>query len=66
MINEIQLMDWYFAFRQTCILNEFNRFYKIGRFSGSGGYASIKKAKRMSDKKDFAVKIFNKKIIDKL
>ncbi len=61
--DENVIREWYQKLKRYCILTKFRRFFKSIRVLGEGNFAKVFLVERISDKKRFAVKVFNKRLI---
>ena len=54
---------WYEHFKDYCILTNFRDHFTSVKVLGKGSFAKVFKVIRNCDQKEFAVKVFNKKLI---
>lgn len=54
---------WYDDLKRYCILSKFREIYTIKDMIGKGNFAKVYVSSRNADKKNFAAKIFDKKLI---
>lgn len=59
------IQDWFEILKKYCILCKFREFFTFKALLGRGSFASVYVTTRNSDGKDFAVKVFEKKSIEK-
>ena len=57
------VQQWFDSLKRYCILSKFREVYQIKNVIGKGNFAKVYITTRVSDHKDFAVKIFDKKLI---
>lgn len=55
--------DWFEELKSICVLSRFRVYFKSICVLGKGNFAKVFKVSRLSDKKNFAVKVFDKKLI---
>ena len=61
--NEKIIKKWYNELKKFCILTKFRCFFTSKKVLGKGSYAKVFLVERIKDKKEFAVKVFSKKMI---
>ena len=61
--NEDIIRNWFNKLKQYCILTKFRCYFKSKQVIGQGNFAKVFLVERFSDKKEFAVKVFNKREI---
>lgn len=61
--DENIIREWYEMLKKYCIMTKFRCYFKTKKVIGKGNFAKVFLVERFSDKKEFAVKVFNKKII---
>lgn len=61
--NEAMANEWHDALKRHCILTKFKLYYETIRVIGKGNFAKVFLVARKSDKKQFAVKVFDKSVI---
>lgn len=54
---------WYEALKFYCVLTKFRNYFESIKVLGQGAFAKVFLVSRLSDKKEFAVKVFNKAAI---
>lgn len=54
---------WYEILKRQCILTKFKNYFSSIKVIGKGNFAKVFLVERKSDKKHFAVKVFNKNVI---
>lgn len=59
------MLIWYENLKHVAIQQYFDQNYKISRSLGSGAFATVYKCTRLADNKEFAVKVFDKSVINK-
>ena len=57
------LQDWFTSLKAYCILSKFRETYVVGRTIGKGNFAKVLACVKAQTKEEFAVKIFDKKLI---
>lgn len=57
------VLDWYDLLKKYCVLSKFREIYKIQNLIGKGNFAKVYVTKKLESQKDYAVKIFDKKLI---
>lgn len=57
------IMDWFCLLKKYCVMSKFREMYKIQNMIGKGNFAKVFITTRLEDQKQFAVKIFDKKLI---
>lgn len=57
------IMDWFSLLKKYCVMSKFRELYKIQNMIGKGNFAKVYVTTRIEDQKQFAVKIFDKKLI---
>lgn len=57
------VQQWFDSLKRYCVLSKFREVYQIKNVIGKGNFAKVYITTRVSDHKDFAVKIFDKKLI---
>ena len=57
------VMDWFALLKKYCVMSKFRELYKIQNMIGKGNFAKVYIATRIEDHRQFAVKIFDKKLI---
>lgn len=55
--------DWFEALKRYCVLSKFREVYLIKNVIGKGNFAKVYISSRVTDNKDYAAKIFDKKLI---
>ncbi len=55
--------EWFEFLKKYCILTKFRCYFKSKTVIGKGNFAKVFLVERISDNKEFAVKVFNKKVI---
>lgn len=55
--------EWFQMLKRFCILSKFRESYNIKEVIGKGNFAKVYVCTRIADGKNFAVKIFDKKLI---
>jgi calcium-dependent protein kinase len=58
---EKQFDEWSLAFRKTCILGYFGKFYKNRKVIGRGTFAKVLLSRNLANNHEYAVKTFDKK-----
>ena len=61
--SEEILKKWFNILKHFCILTKFRCYFRSKKVIGKGNFAKVFLVERISDKKEFAVKVFNKKFI---
>lgn len=61
--NENIIREWFEYLKKYCIMTKFRCYFKTKKVIGKGNFAKVFLVERFSDNKEFAVKVFNKKII---
>jgi calcium-dependent protein kinase len=56
-------MNWLQELKKCCIITNFNKYYKNIRIIGKGTFAKVMHSVRETDKKDFAIKTFEKDVM---
>lgn len=54
---------WFDKLKRHCILSKFREFYKVGSTIGKGNFAKVIACSSVLNNDDYAVKIFDKKLI---
>lgn len=54
---------WFEALKRSCILTKFRCYFESIKVIGKGNFAKVFLVKRLSDSKEFAVKVFSKSVI---
>lgn len=57
------ILDWFEVLKRYCVMSKFREIYQIKNMIGKGNFAKVYVTTRIKDQKDFAVKIFDKKLI---
>lgn len=57
------IVDWFEVLKRYCVMSKFREIYKIKNMIGKGNFAKVYVTTRLEDQKDFAAKIFDKKLI---
>lgn len=57
------ILTWFEALKSYCVLTKFRNYFESIKVLGQGAFAKVFLVKRLSDKQDFAVKVFNKAAI---
>eukprot|EP01016_Furgasonia_blochmanni_P034583 TRINITY_DN3755_c0_g1_i11.p1 TRINITY_DN3755_c0_g1~~TRINITY_DN3755_c0_g1_i11.p1 ORF type:complete len:632 (+),score=113.56 TRINITY_DN3755_c0_g1_i11:321-2216(+) len=66
MNEDVKMVKEYFGHLSSfCILHDFNKRYEIVKLIGKGAHAKVYLCLNQDDEKEYAVKVFNKKIISK-
>ncbi|CAD8067714.1 unnamed protein product [Paramecium primaurelia] len=55
--------QWFIYMKKWCIQSNFSKEYNIIIMIGKGSFAKVFKIQRISDRKEFAVKVFDKQIL---
>jgi hypothetical protein len=55
--------EWFHLLKRYCVLSKFRESYLIKNTIGKGNFAKVYITTRVAENKDFAVKIFDKKLI---
>jgi tRNA A-37 threonylcarbamoyl transferase component Bud32 len=55
--------QWYQHLKRQCILTKFKCYFESIKVIGKGNFAKVFLVRRIVDKKEFAVKVFNKNVI---
>lgn len=61
--NEEVIDEWFEHFKEFCILTKFRNYFKSMKVLGKGSFAKVFMVSRLKDQRNFAVKVFNKKLI---
>ena len=61
--NENIIREWFEYLKKYCIMTKFRCYFKTKKVIGKGNFAKVFLVERFSDNKEYAVKVFNKKII---
>lgn len=62
--SDEKLVDrWFEYLKRFCILTKFRSYFKSKKVIGKGNFAKVFLVERIKDKKEYAVKVFNKKVI---
>ena len=61
--DEKLIFEWFEILKTCCILTKFRCYFKTKEVIGKGNFAKVYLVERISDKKELAVKVFNKKVI---
>ena len=56
-------MNWLQELKKCCIITNFNKYYSNIRIIGKGTFAKVMHSIKISDKKDFAIKTFEKEVM---
>ena len=57
------VVEWFEMLKRFCVMSKFREIYKIKNMLGKGNFAKVYVTTRLEDQKDFAAKIFDKKLI---
>lgn len=61
--NQEVINIWYEALKSYCVLTKFRNYFESVKVLGQGAFAKVFLVNRISDKKEFAVKVFSKSAI---
>ena len=61
--NEVLVNEWFEIMKRYCVLTNFKLNYETIRVLGKGNFAKVFLVQRKTDKKQFAVKVFDKELI---
>ena len=57
------MLLWFEVLKQYCILTKFRTYFISKKVLGKGNFAKVYLVERREDNKEFAVKVFVKKVI---
>lgn len=57
------VQEWFEELKRYCVMSKFREIYQIKNMIGKGNFAKVYVTTRIKDQKDFAAKIFDKKLI---
>lgn len=61
----MDIIEWYEALKEYCVLLDLKSEYEIGNIIGRGTFAKVYEVKHIQSKKKFALKTIEKKILSK-
>ena len=61
--DELVIDTWFEALKRYCILTKFRCYFESIKVIGKGNFAKVFLVRRLTDNKEFAVKVFSKSVI---